>query len=363
MAESLAIRDEPVPAVRGSRGPDWRGRLRNPFLAIWPATALLFAISPLVADGSLRLSSLQSTLPFAGVLAIVAVGQTLVIQQRGLDLAVPGMISLAAIVVTRVADGQGGRIWFAVLVALGACVVAGLFSALAIVYLGITPLVATLAVNALLLGSILKLTSGSSTSTAPHALAAFASHRILGFSAIVWISIAIVAIVGAVSRTTVVGRRFTMIGTSPMAAYAAGYPVLRYRLVTYCLAGLFYGIGAILLAGYVRTPGLSAGDTYLLPSIAAVVLGGTSPSGGAGTVVGTLGGALFLTQLQQIVFGAGAPQSIQLIIQAAAIGIGMAIRTVPWRQWLGRRRTPAFPSPTPSPIRPQIPSQGGTHDA
>jgi ribose transport system permease protein len=106
-----------------------------------------------------------------------------------------------------------------------------------------------------------------------------------------------------------------------------------------------------MLAGYVRTPGLSAGDTYLLPSIAAVVLGGTSPAGGAGTVVGTLGGALFLTQLQQIVFGAGAPQSTQLIIQAAAIGVGMAIRTVPWRQWLGPRRNPS------------ITSRGGTHHA
>jgi len=344
MAESLAVREEPPALVAPGSGRGALARLRNPFLAIWPATALLFAISPLIADGSLRLSSLQSTLPFAGVLAIVGIGQTLVIQQRGLDLAVPGMISLAAIVVTRVADGQGDRLLLAVLAALGACLAAGLVSAAAIVYLGITPLVATLAVNALLLGTILKITSGSSTSTAPHALAAFAAHRILGFSTIVWLAVVLVAVVGLVSRRTVIGRRFTMIGTSPAAAYAAGYPVLRYRLITYCLAGLFYAIGAVLLAGYVRTPGLSAGDTYLLPSIAAVVLGGTSPAGGAGTVVGTLGGALFLTQLQQVVFGAGASQAVQLVIQAAAIGLGMAIRTVPWRQWLRPHRTATVPS-------------------
>jgi ribose transport system permease protein len=351
MVDSVVVSDLPRQPPNSVSVRCWTPRLRNPFLAIWPATALLFAISPLVASGSLGLSSLQSTLPFAGILAIVAVGQTLVIQQRGLDLAVPGMVSVAAIVVTRVADGQGNRLWLAVLAALGVCVLAGLISALAIVYLGITPLVATLAVNALLLGTILRITSGSSTSTAPHALVTFASHRILGLSAIVWISVALVAVVGVISRITVVGRRFTMIGTSPRAAYAAGYPVLRYKLVTYCLAALCYGLGGIMLAGYVRTPGLSAGDTYLLPSIAAVVLGGTSPAGGAGTVVGTLGGALFLTQLQQIVFGAGAPQSTQLIIQAAAIGVGMAIRTVPWRQWLGPRRNPS------------ITSRGGTHHA
>lgn len=333
------VEGEPRQLTALASGRGLLDRLRNPFLAIWPATAVLFAISPLVASGSLGISALQSTLPFAGILAIIAVGQTLVIQQRGLDLAVPGMVSISAIVVTRVSHGDGSRLWLAVLAALGICLAAGLVSAIAVVYVGITPLVATLAVNALLLGTILRITSGSSTSTAPHALATFASHRVLGLSAIVWISLAVVVVVGVISRVSVMGRRFTMIGTSPRAAYASGYPVLRYKLATYCLAALCYGVGGILLAGYVRTPGLSAGDTYLLPSIAAVVLGGTSPAGGAGTVVGTLGGALFLTQLQQIVFGAGAPQSTQLIIQAAAIGIGMAIRTVPWRRWFRSRRT------------------------
>lgn len=344
-----------VPSVppAGSGAPAWIARLRSPFLAIWPATALLFLVSPVVASGSVSLGALQSTLPFAGILAIAAVGQTLVIQQRGLDLAVPGMISLAAILVTRISGGHTGQLGPAVAVALVACLAAGLVSAFAVVYLGITPLVATLAVNALLLGTILKITSGSSTSTAPDSLAGFASHRILGFSDIVWISLVLVAVVGLVSRLTVVGRRFTMVGTSPRAAFVAGYPVERYRLATYCLAGIFYGVAGILLAGYVRTPGLSAGDSYLLPSIAAVVLGGTAPNGGAGSVVGTLGGALFLTQLQQVVFGAGATQSTQLIIQAAAIGIGMAIRSVPWASLRPHTTTPT-PAPTPS---------GGAHHA
>jgi ribose transport system permease protein len=309
----------------------------NQYLAIWPATALLFVISPLIAGGSLRISSLQSTLPFAGVLAIVAVGQTLVIRQRGLDLAVPGMVSLSAIVVTRVPGGDPGHLPLAVAAALGACLAAGLVTGAAVTVLGITPLVASLGVNALLLGTILRITSGSATTTATANLASFASNRILGFSAIVWLALAIVVAVAWFGRATVIGRRFTMIGTSPAAARAAGYPVRRYELVTYAAAGTLYGLAGVLLAGYLRTPGLSAGNTYLLPSIAAVVLGGTSLAGGSGSVVGTLGGALFLTQLQQDVFGAGAPTSVQLVIQAAVIGVGMAVRTVPWPQWLGRR--------------------------
>ena len=309
-----------------------RRRLRGPYLAIWPVTAVLFAVSPLIAAGSLNLSALQSTLPFAGLLAIAAIGQTLVIQQRGLDLSAPGAISLAAILVTVVPNGQPDRLGLGIGIALAACVVAGVVSGVAVTVAGITPLVATLAVNALLLGTILAITNGSATTTALPALSSFASHRVLGFSAIVWISLALVLIVAVVSGSTTVGRRFTMIGTSPPAAFAAGYPVRRYQLLTYCVAGLFYGATGILLAGFLKTPGLSAGNSYLLPAIAAVVLGGTSLAGGAGSVIGTLGGALFLTQLQQDVFGAGAPTSLQLVIQASAIGVGIAARTVPWRR-------------------------------
>ncbi|MCU1617129.1 MAG: inner-rane translocator [Frankiales bacterium] len=312
------------------------GRLRNPYAAIWPATVLLFAVSPLIAPGSLRATSLQSTIPFAALLGIVAIGQTLVIQQRGLDLSAPGAVSLAAILVTRIPGAHSGSLALGVLVAIAACVAAGLLSGLAVTILGITPLVATLAVNALLLGTILQITSGSSTTTAQPGLTDFASHRVVGFAAIVWIALFLAIVVGAVNRSTVVGRRFTMIGTSPSAARAAGYAVKRYELLTYCAAGLFYALAGVLLAGYLHTPGLSAGNNYLLSSIAAVVLGGTSLAGGAGSAIGTLGGALFLTQLQQDVFGAGAPTSVQLIIQATAIGVGMAIRTVPWRRLFSR---------------------------
>src|ERR671935_3328068 len=84
-----------------------RGRLRAPrFSAIWLATALLFAVSPLIASGSVSSSALLSTLPFAGILAIASIGQTLVVQQRGLDLSVPGMITLTTIIVTRYPHGH-----------------------------------------------------------------------------------------------------------------------------------------------------------------------------------------------------------------------------------------------------------------
>lgn len=320
----------------------------SPYLPIWPATALLFAVSPLIAAGSLSGSALRGMLPFAAALAIVGIGQTLVIQQRGLDLAVPGAVSLSAIIVTKYPSGDGGRLLPAIALALAACAAAGLVSGLAVTWLRITPLVATLGVNALLLGTILRITSGSSTATASRALADFAFGRTLEIPNTVLVAVVVLAAVAVVVRTTLLGRRFVAVGTNARAAYVAGLPVNRYRLLTYTAAGLCYGCAGILLAGYLRTPGLSAGDTYLLPSIAAVVLGGTSLAGGSGSVVATAGGALFLTQLQQVAFGAGAPASVQLLIQAGVIAAGMTLRAVPWRSVL-RPRGPAIQPTGPAP--------------
>jgi ribose transport system permease protein len=321
------------------------------YLPIWPATALLFAVSPLIAAGSLGGSALRGMLPFAAVLAIVGIGQTLVIQQRGLDLSVPGAVSLAAIIVTKYPAGHGGRLPAAIALALAACAAAGLVSGFAVTWLRITPLVATLGVNALLLGTILRITSGSSTATAAPGLADFTFGRALEIPNTVLVAVVVLAAVAVVVRTTLLGRRFVAVGTNARAAYVAGLPVNRYRLLTYAAAGLCYGCAGILLAGYLRTPGLSAGDNYLLPSIAAVVLGGTSLAGGSGSVVATAGGALFLTQLQQVVFGAGAPSSVQLLIQAGVIAAGMTLRAVPWRGVRRPRRTASHPT-GPAPPRP-----------
>src|SRR5213079_2509957 len=86
----------------------------------------------------------------------------------------------------------------------------------------------------------------------------------------------------------------------------------------------------ILLAGFLRTPNIDAGNSYLLPTIAAVVLGGTSLAGGAGSVVATAIGALFLTQLEQLVLGLGAVESTKLIIPGSIIALGMMLRTIAW---------------------------------
>jgi ribose transport system permease protein len=319
-------------------------RIRLPrFAAIWVATALLFAVAPLLAPGSDSRSALLSTLPFAAILAIASIGQTLVIQQRGLDLSVPGMITLATIIVTKVPNGVDSKLPQAMGLIVVACLASGLLSGFAITRLGITPLVATLGVNALLTGVVLQVTSGAATASATPGLARFALAKTAGIPNTVIIAFVAIVVLAVLMRTTVVGRRFVSVGTSPAAAHAAGIRVKGYQVATYVVASLSYGAAGVLVAGFLGTPGIGAGNDYLLPTIAAVVLGGTSLAGGRGSVAATAVGAVFLTQLEQVVLGMGAPSSVQLVIQGSIIALGMALRYLPtsriataassWRAW------------------------------
>src|SRR5713226_4987354 len=184
-------------------------QLRIPrYSAIWVATALLFAVSPLLASGSVSESALLSTLPFAAILAIAAIGQTLVVQQRGFDLSVGGVITLTTIIVTRFPNGNESRLWGALGLVVLACAASGLVSGLAITWLGVTPLVATLGVNALLTGVVLQITNGASTSSAPPGLADFAIAKTLGIPNTVVVAVVAVVAVAVVIRTTVPGRLF-----------------------------------------------------------------------------------------------------------------------------------------------------------
>ncbi len=304
--------------------------LPSQFALILPATAILYLVSPLLAEGSVSGSSILIVFSFASILAIAAIGQTLVVQQGGLDLSIPGVISLAAVLVTKFPDGDNSSLapWIAVALACG--FLSGLICGIAITRFRVTALVATLAVNALLYGTVLYLTKGTSTEAVPSMLSSFAVGRIYGIPHLAIFALAFILLIEVGMRATVWGRRFVAVGVNARAARAASLRVTSYKIATYAIAGAFYALSGVLLAGYLRVPSLLVGNSYLLPTITVVVLGGTSLLGGAGSVAATAIGAIFLVQLQQVVIGMGAPTSAQFVIQAAIILLGMSIRVVPW---------------------------------
>jgi ribose transport system permease protein len=299
------------------------------FSAIWFATGILFLLSWATTPQSVSHGSILGMLPFAAVLAIAAVGQTLVIQQGGIDLSVPGTISITVIVLTRIPNGDSGKLAWAMLIAYAIALGAGLVNGLMVSRIGITPIVATLGMNALLYGGVLEISHGTPRDTT-EALYSFANSSLLGVPTTVWIAIGVTAVVGFVVKRTVVGRRFEAVGASAAAARASGLGVTRYRLGAYVAASLLYCSAGVLLAGVVKTPSAFQGDSYLLPSVAAVVLGGTSLLGGVGSVVASAMGALFLSQLEQLVLTTGVSTAVQYIIEAVAIAAGVAVYQIRW---------------------------------
>lgn len=294
----------------------------------WPGTraliavAALFLISPLIAPGSVGPTAIVSMLPFAALIAIVAIGQTLVIQQGGLDLSIPGAVTLGALIVARFGGDDSLGLPAAIAAAIVATAAFGLASGLVITLFGLPPLVVTIAVNALMIGTVQALSGGFATQS-PDALNQFALSRWGGIPVLVFFALVLTLAVHVVLKLTRVGRRFELVGENPRSAANLGIGTRGYTIVAYVLSAALAAVGGVLLAGLLRTPTLTAGEDYLLPSIAAVVLGGTALTGGRGSVVGTALGALFLAQLTQLVQTFTQATAVQNIVQALIIGVGI----------------------------------------
>lgn len=302
---------------RRPRRPAW---LSGRGVVIWIALAALAVASAILEPDTLSHSALLSMLPFAAILAIASVGQGLTIQQGGLDFSVAGAMSMAGILVTGHAAGDESKLAESIVFALAVVGVAGLANGVAIAKLRITPIIATLAVNALLVGAVQSY-SKSAPKAATDNLSAFAIGKTLGIPHTVLIAAVFVIVAAVVLARTTVGRRFVAIGENPAAAASAGLRVDRYLVVTYVLAALCYGVAGIVFAGYIKSPNIDLGNPYLLASITAVVIGGTALGGGRGQLVGTAVAALFLTQLNFLISALGGPASVALLVQSAAIAM------------------------------------------
>ena len=292
----------------------FRGRSVN--IALF--TLLLFVVSPFVAPGSLSPASVLSMIPFASVLAMIAAGQTLVIQQRGLDLSIPGMVALAAVFGTSLTQNYNAPVWVAVVVGILVPGVMGLVNGVFVSVFKVVPIIITLGMNSVLIGFVFLFSKGT-PSGASDGLNQFALAKSWGVPHTLMLALLLILVTGLVTQGTIVGRKLRNIGVSELAASILGHRVVSYKIMTYGFAGLCYGAAGVLLAGYIKTPNLFLGDSYLLPSVAAVVLGGSALTGGISSILATSIAALFLTQLGQILRSIGWPDATQYMAQAAVL--------------------------------------------
>lgn len=294
---------------------------------IWVATAALFVVSAIVAPGTLSAGSLFAMLPFAGILALAATGQTLVIQQRGLDMSSIGTIALAGLLVAKYGNSTGS-VTVGLLVSFGICILVGLLNGYLTAKVHITPLIATLAVNAIVVGVVRDI-SGNTPISVAQSIQDFSHAQLAGVPLTVWLAGLFIVVVSVVTKKTVIGRRFVAVGVNPRTAVAAGIVATRYQIGAYVLSALCFAVAGILLAGYIGNATSTAGNDYLMPAIAAVVVGGSPFTGGRGSVIASGVAALFMAQLGQMVLALGAGTAMQLLVQAMALLAATAIRLLP----------------------------------
>jgi ribose transport system permease protein len=324
-------------------GARWSPRASRGLVTVVVATVALLLACVLFAPSSVSSGALQGMLPFAAVLAIVALGQTLVVMQGGIDLSIAGSISLVIVIITHEAYGNDAKVLPAALAALAVAVATGFLNGFLIGRLGLNAIVATLGTNALLYALVLGISGGTPRQTT-NLLASVAGGETVGIPNSVFFAVVAVVVASLAVKRTVAGRRFEAVGANGAAAWATGLKVQRHRGGGYVWAQVLYWLGAFLLAGIINKPTAYQGDSYLLASVAAVVLGGTSLLGGRGDLVATAIAALFLTQLSQFVLALGVSFAVQTLVEAAALAIGVALYTINWSRL---RRRLSRPGPVP----------------
>jgi ribose transport system permease protein len=292
---------------------------RNTIFALVLLLLLFIAIVELIKPGTVNPVWLSNTLLFAAPLGILAAGQTMVMLTGGIDLSVVSVAMGSAFLMTTMALKFGSALAIAIGLALGLTV--GAINGVGIALLGVQPLVMTLGTGLMTQGVIIVYSQRilASRSIVPDFIHALGSDRLglIPLDVFLWLPIAALVVI-TLGRTGF-GRLLYAIGDNREACRLAGVRVWRLLFVDYIICALFASLAGLVLVGHTNSADLSLAATYLLPSIAAVIIGGTSIFGGRGGYSGTIIGALILTVLDGLLTLLDSPEPIKQILYGVII--------------------------------------------
>jgi ribose transport system permease protein len=281
----------------------------------WGLAALAIAATLVTYGSGLSpLSYINSLLILTSFLAVLGLGQGVVVISGGLDLSIPWTVAFTGVLLTGITSHNPALTVWAIPIVLAIGATFGVVNGLGIVVLGLPPFVMTLALNGILQTAALVYSNATPVGLAPRWLQWFMAGRVLGLAPVAWALVLFASIsILLLSRTTF-ARRLYAIGNSSEAARLSGVRVGLVLVCVYALSGLCSAIVGVMLAGFATMASLGMGDPYLLPSIAVVVVGGTLITGGQGHYFGILGGAVLLTVITTLFAGTTLPQATRDII-------------------------------------------------
>lgn len=305
----------------------WRNVLRDyPLIPLTVLLVLLIISLGFVQPGMVNASWASFTVRQAAVLAVLAGCQTLTMLTGGIDLSVGYVASMSGFVVATWVHQPGGWV-VGVGVAFAAAALAGLISGIGIGVFKVHPLIVTLGMGLIVLGfsnvwQLQTVQTGSGVPAEIRTIGVGLTFGVIPNNMVIFVPIAVALIVGL--RRTGYGRMLYAIGDNPVAARLSGVRSWQVIVVLYVISALLAAIAGLMQEGLSNTMSVTLMQVYLLPSVAAAVIGGTSILGGRGGYAGTIVGALILTVLagflsiilpepwRQVVFG-----SIIVLVAAA----------------------------------------------
>lgn len=256
---------------------------------------VVWLITVISAEGRGAGATLTAALGFAAFYVMAGMGQMLVVAAGpgNIDLSIPSVMTLAGYLAIGAMHADPGRLWLGILIVLAVGGVVGLVNVGLIKIARVPPMVATLSAG-FIMQSITIAYSKTTTAKPPAILMHFALGRIAGIPLIAIVLIPAAALLGFIMARSVFGRNLLAVGQSERAAYLAGIPTQRITTIVYVASALLAAVTGLLLAAYSGGAALDMSSDFLLMSIAVVVIGGTSITGGRVSAAG-IWGALFFS--------------------------------------------------------------------
>lgn len=282
--------------------------LENRTAVAMASVVVVFIAGTALIDGFSSAFSIRAMLILASLLAIVSLGQTLVMILGGIDLSIPFIMGFANVVFAML-YGEGMPVFLVLAIVLLSAAAIGAFSGALSSLLNIHPLIVTLGVGTVVQAVVQLWTRGLPTGSAPPFVTSFVSlGGSVGPIPVPWIvpfTLVLTLVMVFVLRQTTYGRKLYALGASPRAAKLALVSPLAMWTATFALSAVFAAIGGILLLGFTGSSDANVGMPYLFQTVAAVVIGGTALVGGRGGFVGTVAGALVLIEIRTLLIGLG----------------------------------------------------------
>jgi ribose/xylose/arabinose/galactoside ABC-type transport system permease subunit len=313
------------PSPRLVRGVDLAGQWAAPIVIVVVLVAAAIFAPAFFSPNNLRTVAIQ-----AAVLGIVAIGQTLVLLGRSIDMSVSAVLALGAVIVVQTEGGNS--ILVSLIQAFAVAAVVGLANGFLITKRKVPPFVATFGMLVFVQGARLAYTKGQASGTVPGLLRAISIEPLGPIPAAVVVWLVINAVIIFALRYTRLGRWLYAVGGNPSAARYAGIQVDRVIIAAHIVCSVFAMLGGLVLSGYIGYVDLRLGADYNMNSIAAAVVGGTTFTGGRGNLLGTAAGVALLIMLLNLVVVLGLSIHWQYAMQGTVLVLATALQG--FRQFL-----------------------------